>query len=173
MSETTKSVWFYDNVYSGYHEGNLFDLTKPDYLVIKYHNDYYAISNPDINFTETGFTLAHGGSSIKYDSNTMRWGSENTFTPLPSAVYENGEIPFSNVSITAQNIDPQKAAYYSTAQFRSGSVYAPTGSIVDSIYTVNVLGGVLGLLPILLAALVVFVAIRKGILFLYNLLKGV
>lgn len=170
---TTKSVWFYDNVYEGYHQGTLFSDQMPCYLVLKYQNDYYAISNPNIQFTETGITLQNGGSSIKYDAASMRWGSSNTFTPLPSAAWSAGEIPFSNISICSQNIDSSKPAYYSTAQFRSGNVNAPTGSIVDGIYTHNVLDGVLGVLPVLLVVLIGFIAIRKGIAFLGNLLKGV
>lgn len=170
---TTKSLWFYDNVYQGYYDGQLFRSDLPDYMVIKYLDDYYAISNPDINFTENGITMANGGNSIKYDSSSMRWGSDSSIVPLPSSAWVNGEIPFTNITIFSQNIDRNKPNYYTSEQFRSGNVYAPTGSIVDGIYTVNVLSGVLGVLPVLLVVLVGFIAIRKGISFFNGLWKGV
>ena len=46
VTTTAPSVWFYDNVYSGYHSGNIFVSDDPYHMILKYNADYYAISSP-------------------------------------------------------------------------------------------------------------------------------
>lgn len=178
MSETTvttKPVWFYDNVDRFYYEGNLFPSSEKDYLVIRYNGDLWAISRSHMKLTETGIKLGYGGSEIKYDSETRKWNHQGNISEnyLPDSAFVNGELPYDRITILAQNLDRNLQSYYTTEQFRSGNINAPTGSIVDSIYTHSVLGGVTGVLPLLLAVMVIYVSIRKGLSFLMNLLKGV
>lgn len=176
MSDVTttqkRSAFEYDNVYQGFYEGSLFINGNYDYLVLKYSGDYYAISNPSITFAENGISMVNGGASIKYDSSTMRWGTQSSVIPLPSSAWSDGVIPYSNVQVMAQSVDSTKQHYYTPAQFRAGSVYAPTGNLFDGIYSYNVLSEVLNLLPVVLVCLVGFVGIRKGIRFVSGFLKG-
>lgn len=175
MSDVTtsqkRSVFEYDNVYQGYYQGSLFTPGDYDYLVLKYSGDYYAISNPSITFGENGISMVNGGGSIKYDSSTMRWGSESSHDPLPSSAWSNGVIPYSNVQVMAQSVDSSKQHYYTASQFRAGSVYAPSGNLFDGIYSYNVLSEVLNLLPVVLVCLAGFIGIRKAIRYLSILLK--
>lgn len=177
MSEVTttqkRSAFEYDNVYQGYYQGSLFTPGDYDYLVLKYNGDYYAISSPSISYTDSGFLISNGGNSIKYDSSSMRWGSDSSHDPLPSSAWSSeGVVPYSNIQVMAQSFDSSKQHYYTPAQFRAGSVYAPTGNLFDGIYSYNVLSEVLNLLPVVLVCLIGFIGIRKGIRFVSGFLKG-
>lgn len=168
--ETTKSVWEYDAQYFQQIDSNV-----PDYIVLRYNGDYYAISNADISFTSTGIRLTNDTSYVHYNANTRKWGTTITTASPDICGYDlqTHEIPYSGIYIMAQNVEPNMKNYYTSEQFRSGYIYAPAGTIVDGIYTHNLLDGVLGVLPFLLVVLIGFNAIRKGIAFLGNLLKGV
>lgn len=177
MSEVTttqkRSAFEYDNVYQGYYDGSLFSPSDYDFLVLKYNGDYYAISSPSISYTDSGFLIANGGASIKYDSSSMRWGSESSNDYLPSSAWSSdGVVHYSDIQVMAQSFDSSKQHYYTPAQFRAGSIYAPTGNLFDGIYSYNVLSEVLNLLPVVLLCLIGFIGIRKGIRFIFGFLKG-
>lgn len=167
--ETTKSVWEYD---AQYFQG--FDTNVPDCIVLRYNGDYYAISNADITFTSTGICLTNYTSYVRYNSSTRKWGGViSTQSPdICGYDLQTHEIPYTGIYIMAQNLDPNMKNYYTSEQFRNGYIYAPAGTIVDGIYTHNVLDGVLGVLPVLLVVMIGFIAIRKGVLSLFNFMKG-
>lgn len=181
MSEVTttqkRSAFEYDNVYFGYYSGKIFSSSYPYHLVIKYQNDYYAVNSFYGEYTDTGIILGDGGTSIKYESDIMKWGCIEedgyiTYNYLPDSAFENGELAFSKVTILSQDLDSSKSSYYTTEQFISGNVYAPTGNLFDGIYSYNVLSEVLNLLPVVLVCLIGFIGIRKGIRFIFGFLKG-
>lgn len=95
-----------------------------------------------------------------------------------SGMWEAGwqhNLPFlekvSVSDIRAQNLDSHIRKYYTTESFLAGDIPVPMGTVFDSIYTVDALGGVLAVLPVLMAVLVGFVAVRKGIAFIRSYLK--
>ena len=163
------SVFSYDNVDYSYFSGNLFPADCPDYMVIGYNGSIYAISNPDIVFAESGFSLSNGGGVALYDTISHSWGVRAAV--LPVDLFQNGMIPYSSVEIYAQNISRSTPHFFTTNQFHSGDIYAPTGSVFDGMYTTDTLGGVLGVLPAVLFVLCGFIAIRKGIEFVVSLLR--
>lgn len=73
--------------------------------------------------------------------------------------------------IRAQNLDIDVRNYYSTDQFNSGNIPVPMGTYFDSIYTTDALEGVLAVLPVVLAVLIGFLAVRKGISFFRSCLN--
>lgn len=177
MSETTvvttewHSAFLYDNVDFRYHSGTLFPSSMTDYMIIRYDGNIYAISNDNIRYEETGIRLANGGSSIMYYPDTRTWGSDQA-SSLPLAAYENGVLLYENIEVMAQNISRSHMHYFTTEQFRSGDIYAPTGSMFDDIYTSDVLGGVVQLLPVVLVVLTGYLSIRKGIKFITSYLRA-
>lgn len=82
-------------------------------------------------------------------------------------------IIFPKASIAAQswNSSELRSTYYSRENFDARVVPAPVGNAFDSIYTVDALGGILSVLPVVLAALIGYLAIRKGVGFTINILK--
>ena len=98
---------------------------------------------------------------------------EDTDLPFHQVIDGLHYIVFPKSSFAAQswNSSELRSTYYPRDSFDARVVPAPVGNAFDSIYTVDLLGGILSVLPLVLAALIGYVAIRKGILFVSSLLK--
>lgn len=175
VTTTTTTEWHsafdYDNVDWHYHMGNLFPDSISDYMVIRANNNLYAISYDNIRYTDTGIQLGNGYINAMYYSDTCSWRSP-TGDNLLSYVFQDGVLPYESIEILAQNVSRSHDHYFTTDQFRSGSINAPTGSYFDSIYLSSPVTEIINLLPIVLPILILFIASRKAIAFLRRLLSS-
>ena len=174
MSETTSkpSIWFYDNVRFNYMSGYLFPSSYSQYLIVDLDGRLYAVSGNHISLRDSGVSLGYGYETVQYHPDTGLWGQPNL---LSDSVYLETQIDdgFLACDVLCQNLDQSKIRFFSSEQFRSGNINAPTGSIIDSIYTSSPLDGVIAVLPVILIVLVGFFGIRKGISFVISRLRGV
>lgn len=128
----------------------------------KLDGQYYAVTTwQDIQYDDKYIYPPRTYDLQYYDAASGYWVSET------KDVLE--KVPISD--LTAQNIDPQLRNYYTTEQFRTSNIPLPMGTVFDSIYTVDALGGILDVLPVLMIVLVGFVGIRKGIGFIRSKLQ--
>lgn len=114
------------------------------------------------------------GTTYCYELNNSSWVEvSDSDSPFSRVVDGLNYTVFSRSSIVAQTWDSSElsSSYYPRENFDSHLVPAPVGNVFDSIYTVDPLEGILSVLPVVLTALIGYLAIRIGYRFLINLIK--
>lgn len=154
------------------------DTSTGEYQTIALHDGVYywvvSAQQPKQLTSDTFGGLNGIHSNYYYDGSTVSWVEiEDDQLPFFQVVDGLYWIIYPKSSIVAQSWDRKdlKSTYYTRNQFDSRFVPAPVGNVFDSIYTVDALGGILSVLPVVLAALLGYIAVRKGLRFVSGLLE--
>lgn len=114
------------------------------------------------------------GTTYCYELNNSSWVEvSDSESPFSRVIDGLNYTVFPRSSIVAQTWESSElsSSYYPRENFDSHLVPAPVGNAFDAIYTVDALGGILAVLPVVLVAVIGYLAIRKGLGFVHNILQ--
>ncbi len=171
MSEYQQtSPFFYDNSWDNRHPFGYNPEENANYNAFTAEIDgvyYFCMDKTgrQLGFDGEYFNVGLNCNTARYDAESKTWIPDSTlgYTIL-------SHVPIS--AIKSQTLDSSVAHYQTKEQFFDGSVFAPTGTVFDAIYFDSPLDEILPLLSIVFPVLIAAIAIRKGIAFVRERIKG-